>query len=129
MCGNKTPKVVVESCADGPAPLTPAAMSTVPANTAAASHNNSAAVQRRRIVHALQEGVQRDLADDVTAVAALIVDVVRIPFAEDVIGPPVDGMAMIVSAHVQGELVQQIRDRTAPRPASRGPYLSKSPKP
>ena len=34
---------------------------------------------------------------------------VRVPFAEDVVGPAVDRMAVIVGAQVEGQLVEQGR--------------------
>ena len=90
-------------------PLTPDAMRMVPASTAAASHSSSSRFSRPGLVHAVEQGVERDLADDVAAIAALVVDVVRVPFAEDVVGPAVDRMAVIVGPHVQRQFVQQVQ--------------------
>src|SRR5207253_2107736 len=58
---------------------------------------------------AVVEGVQQDGPDDVAAVAGLAVEVVRVPLAEDVVGPAVDGVAVVVGPRVQGQLVQQLR--------------------
>ena len=42
------------------------------------------------------------------AVAALVVEVVRVPFAEEVVGPLVGGMAEVVAARIEGQLVEQV---------------------
>ena len=109
----------------------PAAISSVPASTAAPSSNNSARQrgrsgepsrtcgcrsargtywrQRLRCVDALQQRIERDLAHDITTEAALVVQMMRIPLAEDVIGPAIDGMAMIVGPQIDGQFVEQLK--------------------
>jgi len=63
----------------------------------------------RGLVEAVEQGVESDLRGDVATVTALIVEMRRIPFAEDVIGPAIDGMAVVVSAHVERQFVEQFQ--------------------
>ncbi len=65
-----------------------------------------AAVQGTVLLHGVEEGVERDLADHVAAVTPVAVEVVRVPLAEDVVGPAVDGMAVVVGAQVHGQFLE-----------------------
>src|SRR5262249_38055777 len=56
--------------------------------------------------NAAGQGSKTDLPDDVAAETSLVVDVVRVPFAEEVVRPLVGRMAVVVGARVEGEFVQ-----------------------
>ena len=62
--------------------------------------------QHGGVFDAVHEGVEGDLANDVAAKPAAVVDLVRVPLAEDVVGPAVDRMAVVVGAEIDGHLVQ-----------------------
>ena len=101
--------VTVESCVCGPAPLI------------AGAHQDGAGQHAGRLEQQLlarHVAVSRRAAsrpssvtcrDDEAAIAALVVDVVRVPLAEAVVGPLVGGMAEVVAARIEGQLVEQGR--------------------
>src|SRR5438132_14336875 len=66
--------------------------------------------------HAIQESIQCDLPDDQSAEPALVVDVVRVPLPEQVIGTAVAGMAEVVGPRIDGKLVQQVHVEARFRP-------------
>ncbi len=56
-----------------------------------------------------QQGIERHLLHDEPAVATLVVDVVRVPLAEVIVGPLVDRVIEVVGPRVEGQLVQQLQ--------------------
>ena len=107
--------VVDESWASGPLPLVPEAISMVPDSTAAASSSNSSSRQFAGLVDALQQHVERDLLHDEAAITPLVVDVVRIPLAEMVVGPLVHRMVEIVGPRMPPTLPPILSKRTSPK--------------
>ena len=98
---------VAESWAVGLRPHNADAISIVPAMTAAASNPlTRIAVGRLRPG---EQPVERVFADDEPAEPPVVVEVVRVPFAEDVVGPAVGRMVVVVGSRVQGQLVEQRR--------------------
>ena len=92
----------------GPLPLTPGGHQHRAGQDGRRLVKRSSRSSGRAVCDAVEQGVQRDLADDVAAIAALVVEMMRVPFAEDVIRPAIDRMAVVVGAHVNGQLVEQI---------------------
>ncbi len=68
----------------------------------------SAPARRLGGIDPVEQAVESDLADHVAPIATAVVQVMRVPFAEDVIGPAVDRMAVVVGADVNGQLVQEV---------------------
>ena len=97
----------MESWACGLLPLVPEAIRMVPASTGAASKSSSSRGSRSGGFDALQDRVERDLLHHKPAIAALAVEMVRVPLAEMIIGPLVDRVVEIVSPRIDGQLVQQ----------------------
>ena len=66
---------------------------------------------RRRLVpvYLRDKRIEHDLTDDVAPVAPLVVDEVRIPFAEAVVRPFLGGVVEVVGANVEGQFVEQVR--------------------
>src|SRR5262249_54976641 len=56
---------------------------------------------------ALQQRVERDLARHIATKATLVVEMVRVPFTEDVVRAPIRRMSMIAGARIDRELVEQ----------------------
>ena len=91
-------------------PLTPDAIRIVPARTAADSHSiSSASAPSPGIGEPLPEPVEQELPDDEAAIACLVVEMMRVPFAEAVVGPFVGGMVEVVAARIEGQFVEQGR--------------------
>src|SRR5262249_47724155 len=65
--------------------------------------------ERPRILDAFEQGVKGYLANDVAAISALLVQVMRVPFTENVVWPPVGGMSVIVGARIEGKLIEKQR--------------------
>src|SRR5262249_40658341 len=61
------------------------------------------------MLDAVQQGVESDLPYDEAPIPALVVNMVWIPFAEQVIGTAVHGMAEIVSRGVEGQFVEEVQ--------------------
>ena len=110
MFGIRLARVADESSGPGPQPLI------------AGRHQHRPRQHRRRLVEQLRPGrgrllsgsdpgesIQRQLPEDEPAIAALVVHVSRVPFAEQVVGPAVDGMSMIERPRVEGDLIQHLR--------------------
>ena len=57
---------------------------------------------------ACQQALEGDLPGDEPAKKALVVDVVRVPFAEAVVGPFVGGVSEVVATRIESVFVQQI---------------------
>ena len=70
--------------------------------------------QISRIGEPLLEPLDRHLAKNEPAILALAVEVMRVPLAEAVVGPLVRGMAEVVAARVESELVEQGRIEVGP---------------
>ena len=102
--------VTVESWASGPLPLMPEPISIVPASTAAASNSTCFAATSCRGGPARSSmRVQRHLLQHEAAVAARVVDLVRVPLAEMVVGPLVDRVVEVVRPRIDGQLVELVR--------------------
>src|SRR5260370_33250516 len=56
----------------------------------------------------LPQSIDNDVPNHKAAEAALVVHQMRVPLAENIIGPFVGGMAEIVAARIEGQLVQQV---------------------
>ena len=63
--------------------------------------------------HPLHQRVQDDLSDDKTTIEALVIDHVRIPFAEHVIRAFVNGMRVIVGTWVECQFVEMGRSKVS----------------
>ena len=98
--------VVAESWAVGPLPHKAEAISIVPGHDGRGVEHASPR-PARRICDPGEQPVERVLADDEAAVAALVVEVVRVPFAEDVVGPAVGRVVVIIRPRIDRQFVQQ----------------------
>ena len=99
----------MESCVSGDDPLIDDAIRIVPHSTAPASNSDSSlrhALLRRQ---PRQERIENDLADDEPPVAAADVLQMRIPFAEQVIGPLVRRVQMVVGPQIDGHFIHQFQ--------------------
>ena len=49
------------------------------------------------------------LRGHVATIAPVIVQVMRVPFPENIIGPPIDRMAMVIGPDVNSQFIQQLQ--------------------